>query len=40
MHKELENEKMNPIIEMDEFIFQVNKENERTKIVRKEKKMP
>ena len=29
---------MTPILEVDEFIFQLNKENERANIVRKEEK--
>ena len=38
MHKELKNEKMTPITEVDDFFFQLNKENERANIVRKEEK--
>ena len=36
VHKELENEKMTPITEVDEFIFHLNKENKIANIVRKE----
>ena len=38
VHEKLENPKMTHISEVDEFIFQLNKENERANIVRKEEK--
>ena len=40
VNKEFENEKMTPIIEVDEFFFQLNKGNEIANIVRNEEKTP
>ena len=40
VNKEFENEKMTLIIEVDEFFFQLNKENEIANIVRNEEKTP
>ena len=39
VHKELKNEKMTPIHEVDECIFQLNKELEANIVKQKEKKM-
>ena len=40
VHKELENKKMIFVTEVDEFIFQLNKELEANIVKQKEKKIP
>ena len=40
MHKELKNEKMTPISEVDEFVFKLNKELKANIMEQKEKKFP